>query len=85
MTNSPRLRLTIRSHPARGEWIEIHQEHISIIWEQSHPARGEWIEINLTIVGGPKYNVSHPARGEWIEILLCAGVYFSGTVSPREG
>ena len=35
------------SHPARGEWIEIHVLILPDPASLSHPARGEWIEIFL--------------------------------------
>ena len=34
-----------RSHPTRGEWIEISQRSAAATTAGSHPTRGEWIEI----------------------------------------
>ena len=35
----------VKSHPARGAWIEIHEEALEWGVKTSHPARGAWIEI----------------------------------------
>ena len=35
-----------KSHPTRGEWIEIDSVYLRICSSgSSHPTRGEWIEI----------------------------------------
>ena len=37
---------SLRSHPARGEWIEISVvPSVYSLGTMSHPARGEWIEM----------------------------------------
>ena len=57
----------VRSHPTRGEWIEMPIVARLLYHTVSHPTRGEWIEIaNAMIL--PAGMESHPTRGEWIEI-----------------
>ena len=38
--------LPLASLPMRGEWIEIVNMQIAVIFVKSLPMRGEWIEIN---------------------------------------
>ena len=59
--------LLLRSHPARGAWIEIAERGNESAAAKSHPARGAWIEIS-TIFFPTRTMTSHPARGAWIEI-----------------
>ena len=41
--------VVIRSHPARGAWIEIHNFfNLVTVISWSHPARGAWIEMLMT-------------------------------------
>ena len=58
----------MKSHPARGAWIEMQTiRYGQNLLEMSHPARGAWIEISR--FGGHGLQTrSHPARGAWIEI-----------------
>ena len=37
--------MALKSHPARGAWIEIPTFTDPLIESESHPARGAWIEI----------------------------------------
>ena len=57
------------SHPARGAWIEIDGDTLSIRLHMSHPARGAWIEILLRETLTDESTESHPARGAWIEMF----------------
>ena len=40
-----RAAAAIRSHPARGAWIEMRVDRTLVEVNESHPARGAWIEI----------------------------------------
>ena len=41
-----------KSHPTRGEWIEIRQPvAMPSVRYRSHPTRGEWIEISSVLDG----------------------------------
>ena len=67
---TPRLRRWSgsKSHPSRGEWIEIGAGWRTPHGTLSHPSRGEWIEIGAGW-RTPHGTLSHPSRGEWIEIM----------------
>ena len=41
-----KLNRLMKSHPARGAWIEIDKALMQYDGTESHPARGAWIEIN---------------------------------------
>ena len=49
----------VRSHPARGVWIEIGEHRVLPAFVMSRPARGEWIEIVL-IICQARINVVSP-------------------------
>ena len=52
----------IRSHPARGAWIEISTALQAGVEKASHPARGAWIEIDIAAASGNRQNVA-PRKG----------------------
>ena len=73
----------MRSHPARGAWIEIFGAQYCRNTSVSHPARGAWIEIP-GYTARPGVLLSHPARGAWIEMLRrCGGWTVWSGRTPR--
>ena len=69
----------VKSHPARGAWIEITAVLTADGDVVSHPARGAWIEM-LPVLHATGNIWSHPARGAWIEMHIST---FTGGESPR--
>ena len=75
----------MRSHPARGAWIEIRKNlEYWDNWQGRTPqgVRGlKFIFHNIFL----QFNLSHPARGAWIEIHDIRYPEQIGNVAPRKG
>ena len=78
--------MKIKSHPARGAWIEIHLRQSGTFQNaQSHPARGAWIEMQHEAGVIREVLLSHPARGAWIEMPPPRSCPLTACVAPRKG
>ena len=76
----------MKSHPARGAWIEITVPmRVFACRQESHPARGAWIEMRSSCCLLMVRCRSHPARGAWIEIPECKEGRRRAAVAPRTG
>ena len=66
-----------RSHPSRGEWIEMSCPMALNTRAKSLTPRGVSGLKSKSKVRGTERRQSHPSRGEWIEIGNCARRYRS--------
>ena len=75
----------MRSHPARGAWIEILQRIILKEKVQRRTPQGvRGLKYRAKDIPGAAVE-SHPARGAWIEIGAADGRAHAHAVAPRKG